>query len=208
MADEAPSQDASTRWIETSRGILRYSDLAPLLAERVLHVQQQIEAGAYGTDALDEYLVRKLHRDFCADLVPDLSGKWRVVQVRVGTHEPAPPHLVPVQMREYALDLRARLDTAASPEQLPEVMAFAEGRLLSIHPFADFNGRLTRLWLWELMRRSRLPPVHLVSTDATAMGRYLECLRHADRYNYGPLIDLWKERLAHFGSTSNETGNI
>jgi len=42
MADEAPSAH-STRWLETSRGILRYAELAPLLAERVLRLQERIE---------------------------------------------------------------------------------------------------------------------------------------------------------------------
>ncbi|MGH8524836.1 MAG: hypothetical protein ACREXY_11645, partial [Gammaproteobacteria bacterium] len=37
-----------------------------------------------------------------------------------------------------------------------EALAFAEGRLLSIHPFLDFNGRATRVWLREVIRR--LPP--------------------------------------------------
>jgi hypothetical protein len=46
MADEASSAH-STRWLETSRGILRYSELAPLLAERVLRIQERIEAGEY-----------------------------------------------------------------------------------------------------------------------------------------------------------------
>ena len=36
MAEETSRSDASTRWMETTRGILRYTELAPLLAERVL----------------------------------------------------------------------------------------------------------------------------------------------------------------------------
>jgi hypothetical protein len=44
MADQTTRPDAATRWIETSRGVLSYAQLAPLLAERVLRVQQGIEA--------------------------------------------------------------------------------------------------------------------------------------------------------------------
>lgn len=40
MADQTPSPNASTRWIETSKGVIRYSELAPLLAERVLRIQE------------------------------------------------------------------------------------------------------------------------------------------------------------------------
>ncbi|MEO5803121.1 MAG: Fic family protein [Verrucomicrobiota bacterium] len=201
MADEPPSQNASTRWIETSQGILSYSQLAPLLAERVLRVQEQVEAGFYHADDFDEILACKLHRDFCGDLVPDWSGKWRTMEVRVGTHEPPLPHLVPMQMREYVLDLQGRLASATSPEHLPEMLAFAEGRLLSIHPFADFNGRLARLWLWELMRRLQLPPVELVSLNPSLTRKYLESLRCADRNDYNSLAELWKERLLRAGDS-------
>lgn len=54
MADETPSPDSSTRWLETSRGILRYSELAPLLAERVLRIQERIETDGYADRPLNE----------------------------------------------------------------------------------------------------------------------------------------------------------
>lgn len=47
MAGETTRPRDATRWIETSRGIITYAQLAPLLAERVLGVQQRLEAGAY-----------------------------------------------------------------------------------------------------------------------------------------------------------------
>ncbi|MEI7534068.1 MAG: glycoside hydrolase domain-containing protein [Verrucomicrobiae bacterium] len=62
MADETPSAH-STRWLETSRGILRYSELAPLLAERVLRIQERIEAGDYAAAPLDDNLIRTLLKD-------------------------------------------------------------------------------------------------------------------------------------------------
>ncbi len=109
MADATPSPDPSTRWIETSRGILRYTELAPLLAERVLRVQERIETGAYADRPLDDLLIRSLHGDFCGDLVPEWAGRWRPLAVRVGTHEPPEPHRVPELMRNYTLDLQVRL---------------------------------------------------------------------------------------------------
>lgn len=196
MADQTPSPDASTRWIETTQGVIRYSELAPLLAERVLRIQEGIEAEGYASSPLDEDLIRALHRDFCGDLVPDWAGKWRNIAVRVGPHEPPAPPLVPLQMREYVLDLQARLEASVSNEQLPETLAFAEGRLLTIHPFADFNGRLARLWLWELLRRLKLPPVNLAPQDRTAADAYLKTLRSADGKDFRPLAQLWIQRLA------------
>jgi CRISPR-associated endonuclease/helicase Cas3 len=166
----------------------------------VLRVQQGIEAEAYAGHAPDEDLLRTLHRDFCQDLVPAWAGGWRTIEVRVGTHEPPAPHLVPLEMRNYALDLRARLDASPAVEDWPELLAFAEGRLLTIHPFADFNGRVARLWLWELLRRLDLPPVALAATEPAAVQRYLAALRAGDERDYRPLAQLWRERLAslHF----------
>jgi CRISPR-associated endonuclease/helicase Cas3 len=195
MADQTPSPDASTRWIETAQGVIRYSELAPLLAELVLRIQERIEAEDYAGSPLDEDLIRALHRDFCGDLVPDWAGKWRIIAVRVGPHEPPAPPLVPMQMREYALDLQARLEEPVKNAQLPEMLAFAEGRLLTIHPFADFNGRLARLWLWELLRRLKLPPVNLAPQNRTAADVYLQALRSADGKDFRPLAELWIQRL-------------
>lgn len=117
MADATPHPDPSTRWVETGRGLLRYSELAPLLAERVLRVQQGIEAGAYAAHALGEDLLRELHGAICRELVPAWAGRWRSVEVRVGLHKPPPPHLVPLEMRSYALDLQARLAEEPSPDE-------------------------------------------------------------------------------------------
>lgn len=195
MADEAPSAH-STRWLETSRGILRYSELAPLLAERVLRIQERIEAGDYTAAPLDENLICTLHRDFCGDLVPDWAGQWRTIAVRVGLHEPPAPHLVSLQMREYSLDLQARLAATIQFESLPDALAFAEARLLTIHPFADFNGRLVRLWLWEILRRLKLPPVQLAPRDKAETEIYLSALRAGDQKDFQPLAQLWMRRLA------------
>ena len=195
MADETPSAH-STRWLETSRGILRYSELAPWLAERVLRIQERIEAGDYAAAPLDENLIRTLHRDFCGELVSDWAGQWRSMAVRVGLHEPPPPHLVALQMREYGLDLQARLAGPVSFELLPRTLAFAESRLLTIHPFADFNGRLVRLWLWEILRRLKLPPVQLVPKDKAETEIYLSALRAGDQKDFEPLSERWMQRLS------------
>ena len=195
MADSTAPGGAATRWLETSRGLLSYAQLAPLLAERVLRVQQRIEAGVFEGAPLDEELLRQMHGEFSGDLVPEWSGRRRTIAVRVGAHEPPAPHEVPLRMRDYVLDLAVRLDASTQSEDLVRTLAFAEGRLLTIHPFADFNGRVTRLWLWELLRRLRLPPVDLVPS-AAGTADYLAALRAADACDFRPLTTIWTERLA------------
>lgn len=182
----------ATRYLETRLGILSYTELAPHLARRVLAIEEDIERGVFADCALDDALVLDLHSRICADLVPQFVG-WRRIDVVVGTHEPPHPHEVPLLMREWARDLDARV--AAHDDRLLETLAFAEGRLLTIHPFADFNGRVARVFLRELARRLELPTVALVPSDEAATQQYLVALRAADRRDWAPLAAIWRARF-------------
>jgi len=62
-----------------------------------------------------------------------------------------------------------------------ETLAFTEGRLLTIHPFVDLNGRVTRVWLREILHRARLPQVELTATAETDRNKYFAALEAADR---------------------------
>src|SRR5439155_8367392 len=124
-------------------------------------------------------------------------GRFRDADVRVGEHHAPAPYRVPQLIRDYFADLAARqaaLKDATDPLLL-ELVAFAEGRLLSIHPFPDFNGRVTRLLLAELLRRLELPAVELAPTSPVNRRKFLEALHAADKSDLRPLIALWKERI-------------
>jgi CRISPR-associated endonuclease/helicase Cas3 len=198
MADHTTPPGHATRTVETTRGVLTYAQLAPLLAERVLTVEQQIATGDFASRALDGDFLRQLHGAIAGDLVPDWAGQWRTVAVQVGTHEPPPPHEIPLVIRNYADDLAARLSHLQG-DLLLETLAFAEGRLLSIHPFRDFNGRVTRLFLRELLRRLDLPPIDLVPITPTEETVYFAALRSGDRLDWRPLTTVWQQRLERFG---------
>lgn len=197
MADRSTSPSHATRSVETTRGLLTYAELAPLLAERVLSVEQRIAAGDLVEQALDGQFLLWLHAAIAGDLVPDWAGRWRNSAVRVGEHEAPPPHEVPVLIRLYTDDLASRLVHLEEVTFL-ETLAFAEGRLLSIHPFLDFNGRVTRLWLRELLRRLDLPPVDLVPTTSAEEPVYFAALRAGDSLNWNPLAEIWRDRLESY----------
>jgi CRISPR-associated endonuclease/helicase Cas3 len=196
MAETNPCEDGSTRWIETTRGILSISQIAPLLAERVLRVGASIARGEFSKLPLDEPLLSSMHFQICGDLVPDWAGRWRTIEVKVGTHSPPTPHLVPLRMRDYIEDLAIRIVSSPSERDLPELLAFAEGALLSIHPFADFNGRVTRLWLSEIIQRLRLAPLILAPEGHENVQAYLQALRAADMRDFEHLEKIWMFRLS------------
>ena len=84
MAGGTTPPHGATRFVETTRGILSYSQLAPLLAERA------IASGDFAREPISPGLVCSFHRQLCGDLVPDWSGRWRNGDVKVGDHTPPP----------------------------------------------------------------------------------------------------------------------
>lgn len=185
----------ATRYVETRLGVLSYSELAPHLARNVLALEKRIEDGEFDPAALDDALLLRFHSLICGDLVPQLAG-WRRANVTVGDHEPPDFFKVPALVREYGRDLQIRLSTVGEVgEILLETLAFAEGRLHFIHPFTDFNGRVARVWLREILRRLDLPPVRLAPGDEPARSEYLSALRAADRNDWRPLMDIWRRRF-------------
>ncbi len=183
----------ATRYLETRLGTLSYLELAPHLASAARQVESEIESGHFDKHPLDDQVIAALQRRLCAQLTPQLAG-WRRQPVLVGTHTPPEPHHVPMLMREYALDLQARLQAGAKDEWLIETLAFAEGRLLSIHPLTDFNGRTTRLFLRLLLRRLDLPDVDL-TPDAEQSEHYFLAFRAGDHRNWKPLGEIWRRRF-------------
>lgn len=190
--------DRATRFLETTQGTLSYTELAPLLAERVTVAEAGLYAGVFQDWPLDETLAGELHRRICGDLVPEWAGKWRDIAVRVGRLEPPPPFQLPMLMRDYGLDLQARWPEALGDnvERLLEFLAFAEGRFLTVHPFRDFNGRTVRLFLTELLRRLDLPRVTLAPESEKERQRYFTALEAADQHDWQPLMAVWNDRLA------------
>ena len=173
----------ATRYVETTRGILSYAELAPLLAERVALVELALyEQETFAAAPLDEHLLLDLHRRIAGELVPEWAGRWRDIAVTVGRLEPPQPFQVPMLMRDYALDLQARWPAAASGKSdlLLELLAFAEGRFLTVHPFRDFNGRTIRVFLLELLRRLDLPRVELAPQTEAGRAEYFTALEAAD----------------------------
>ena len=192
---------SATRYIETTVGVLSYRELAPLLAERVAGTELAISDRIFAALSFHDLLL-DLHRRICADLTPKIAGRWRLRDVRVGEHQPPPHWQVPMLMRSYADDLEARLSggDADSGDRLIDDLAFAEGRLLHVHPFEDFNGRVSRLFLVELLYRLDLPVIDPATSSPEETRRYFAALRAYDRRDPRPLSAIWRRRLFERGT--------
>jgi CRISPR-associated endonuclease/helicase Cas3 len=101
-------------------------------------------------------------------------------------------------MQDFSADLLARWPAASAVvgDLTLELLAFAEGRFLSIHPFRDFNGRAVRLFLLELLRRLDLPRVVLAPAQESERQAYYLALEAADRSDWQPLVAIWQTRFS------------
>jgi CRISPR-associated endonuclease/helicase Cas3 len=84
MAPDTTPPGGATRYLQTSRGLLSYSQLASLLAEQVLRIEREIASGTFAARALSPELILDLHRQIAGGLCPDWAGRWRDAEVRVG----------------------------------------------------------------------------------------------------------------------------
>ncbi|MEO7700166.1 MAG: hypothetical protein ABIZ04_13155 [Opitutus sp.] len=85
--------------------------------------------------------------------------------------------------------------TASLSDLTLELLAFIEGRFLTIHPFSDFNGRTIRLFRREVLRRMDFPRVILEPDTDAGRASYFSALEAADRSEFHELADIWKSRL-------------
>ncbi len=169
VSEDIERYTSSTRFIESSHGIKSYTELTPHLAKGVERVMAHILQFKLDELKVTSEFICRLHKDAFGELFPSWAGRYRDKNVTVSKHAPPPYFEVPVLMRQYCEDLESRLSALGEKppvtDILLETLSFAEGRLLSIHPFLDFNGRVARMLLFALLYRLDLPPVQLVPNE-------------------------------------------
>lgn len=137
------------------------------------------------TDVLTEAFVRNLHRRMF-DRTWKWAGDFRRSDKNIGVNWLR----IGVELRVLLDDTRYWLDNGTHP--LDEVAARFHHRLVSIHPFANGNGRHSRLIADVLLTRYGGMPFTWGSSDLVAPGntrtRYIASLRAADGGDYSALL--------------------
>lgn len=186
----------STRYFETTKGLKIYSevyeDLAVAVARKIVEI---IASDPDEIDITPEWIC-KIHKDIAGSLFPDWAGRFRDMNVQVGSHTPPPYYEVPVFVRLYCDDMKIRLSHAEKEiKEIAELLAWADWRFQWIHPFKDFNGRVGRILLSAILFKLKLPPAKTISVEPPAMRQYLKALRSADSGDMTQLSHIWMERL-------------
>jgi fido (protein-threonine AMPylation protein) len=188
----------STRYFETAQGPLSYSAVNEILAVSVTKSIESVITLTPDEIHITPEWICKLHDDIAGSLFPEWAGRFRAVNVVVGTHTPPPYFEVPIHVRQYCDDLAARLSFAAKEQKIEtfaETLAFADWRFQWIHPFRDFNGRAGRILLSAVLFKLKLPPAETAEVEPEEKEKYLNALRAADTGNISSLTQIWLIRL-------------
>ncbi len=152
--------------------------------------------------AITERIINRLHSILAEGLLPDdaevSSGEYRIDNRIVGWDISFPsPDLIPASMKELVIRsndiigkiLEGKID-----------MFYAAGKIsydfVSIHPFPDFNGRLSRIIMnMVLMQHGCQFPIS-IRGSSKEKGRYFKALRRANRGHLDYLTCLIAMRTA------------
>ena len=136
-------------------------------------------------EVLDERFLRELHKRMFGGTWK-WAGKYRTTEKNLGVA----PERIAVELRNLVEDTKAQIEAGAPPTD--EIAARFHHRLVSIHPFANGNGRHARVATDLLLAELGAQPFTWGRSDLVHATRaretYLAALRAADRRDYAPLL--------------------
>jgi Fic-DOC domain mobile mystery protein B len=136
-------------------------------------------------DPISEPFGRVLHRRMFGD-VWDWAGRYRTSDKNIGV-----PHHA-VRLHLYGLYEDARYWADSETFSADERAVRFHHALVLIHPFANGNGRWSRLMADILLARAGQPRLTYGSstlrTDDEVRQAYVAALRAADSHDFGPLV--------------------
>lgn len=154
-------------------------------ADNILAGERWARRAATRRAILEDGFVRELHKRMF-DRTWKWAGAYRATEKNIGVA----PERIAVEVRNLLEDAKAQLAGTVAP--LDEIAAKFHHRLVSIHPFANGNGRHARLMTDLLLAASRAEPFTWGRGDLVHEGdvrkKYLAALRAADRRDYAPLL--------------------
>ena len=156
--------------------------------EAIRYIEGLVEGGR----EIDEATVLRLHGLILRGIAPD-AGEYRTSGVRIAgaTFQPPPNR----EVRAMTLDLLGWLEE--NPEELTpiELAAVFHHRFVSIHPFAEGNGRTARLLMNAVLMRHGYS--FIANITYRDRGKYLRALSEADQGNPAPFVNLVARSVEH-----------
>lgn len=135
---------------------------------------------------LDEWTIKSLHQLVLKNIDADNAGRYREVNVLISGAQHRPPQAlqVPEQMQAFV----HWYDTEAANLHPVERAARVHGEFVKIHPFADGNGRTSRLLMNLELMKAGFPATVIEVEQRLAYYEALDKAHCTD--NYGDFMNL------------------
>lgn len=147
--------------------------------------------------------IKGLHKIIARGLLPKdanvEAGEYRIDERMVGDFGVTfPSHeLVPKCMEKFIKDANSLILSNWNGEQDTfKVAALISHEFVKIHPFPDFNGRISRLILMIVLMANGIPFAVTLRGDKRGRSRYLSSLRKANKHHITPYAALIAMRVA------------
>lgn len=130
--------------------------------------------------SLNERELLALHNLILRGIHPEDAGRYRKVQVPIpgSSHMPVQPFLVPKEMEDFFI----WFDTNKNSLHPIVLAAEVHERLVTIHPFLDGNGRISRL-VMNLILLQHGYIIAAIKGDSDTKTRYYQALQTAQTKN-------------------------
>ena len=147
---------------ETLQGVLEIHEIERIIMDNLIKAQKYIFRN-YQKLSIGQHTAKHLHTLLASNLFEEV-GRYRKHDIELGNFKP--PHFfeVPQQMKNWEDDYNEREKHAKVKKQKIELCAWLIHRFLWIHPFFDYNGRISRLLGMIFLFRNNLPVVTFQTT--------------------------------------------
>ena len=146
---------------------------------------------------LTELFILKLHSIILRDISENFAGRYRENPVRIFKSNVSFPNATIVPQLVKNLVYWYKLNKSKMhPFELAIVFSM---KLVSIHPFVDGNGRISRLIMNFLLKKKDYPWINIYMKQRS---EYLKAVRQANNEQYKPILEFsiksLKENLESF----------
>ncbi len=188
---------SSTSYRETSFGILPRSKVVALEKEGIKKAQRYILKLSEKKAKISPELILAIHKKGFGFIFPDWAGKFRTVNVIVGSYEPPHYGRVPELVKTLCDDLEERFKHLPSPKseeqfliEIISLLAWFQHRFVWIHPFQDYNGRVARLLTNLLTLKLGLSLLIIKAETGKDRKCYIKAMKAADQNDFSKLETL------------------
>lgn len=193
---------SSTSYKDTAFGILPREKIVILERKGLKKAQEYIIKVNSKKTEITPKLILDMHREGFGFIFPKWAGKFRTIDVAVGEYEPPRYSRVPELVRILCDDLTERLKHLPSSQneeaflgEIISLLAWFQHRLVWIHPFQDYNGRIARLLTNLLLLNLGFPILTIKANTGQDRNRYIKAMKAADQHNFSKLEDIIAKAL-------------